>query len=192
MIMIKKFFKADKGMAGIEAALIMPFMLLLYFSLHDLTALITFNRKITSTASTIADVVGQAPQSSPSSTTKAIVLDDLQAAAMIMQPTPMADVHVDIFDYRGTSAIPVWQAHTTSGPACAAPSITNMPALMSAGNDVIVAVACMSYTPYVATFFGTNLLGQTSFMIQQTITSRPRAAATLTCYNSGTSGAVCS
>ncbi len=189
--MISKFFKADKGMAGIEAALIMPFMLLLYFSLHDLTALITFNRKITSTASTIADVVGQAKTAN---TTQAIVLDDMQAAGMIMQPTPMADVHVDIIDYRIKNGTPtaVWQKHTTTGPACSTPTISNMPALMSSGNDVIVAVACMNYTPYVATFLGSNLLGSTSFMIQQTITARPRGSATLDCYVSGTSGTLCS
>jgi hypothetical protein len=191
MMMIRKFVKADKGMAGIEAALIMPFLLLMYFSLHDLTALITFNRKITSAASTVADVVGQAQTAN---TTKAVILDDLNSVNMIMQPTPMADVHVDIFDYRMVGGTPVqkWQTHTTTGPACAAPAISNMPALMSAGNDVIVAVACMSYTPYVATFLGTNLLGSTSFMIQQTITARPRSAATLDCYNAGTSGALCS
>jgi hypothetical protein len=189
--MTHKFLKADKGMAGIEAALIMPFLLLMYFSLHDLTALITFNRKITSAASTVADVVGQAQTAK---TNMGVITDDLNSVGMIMQPTPMGDVHVDIINYRMIGGTPtsVWKVHTTSGPTCAAPSISNMPALMSAGNDVIVAVACMSYTPYVATFFGTNLLGSTSFNIQQSITARPRASTLLDCFTTSTSTTKCS
>jgi|GEM_PF-5906026 len=165
------------GMAGIEAALIMPFLLLLYFSLHDLTALITFNRKITSTASTLADAVGQ----NQGTVSAATIADDMNVVGMIMAPSPVSDVHVDLFDYRmvGTTPKIQWQVAGSTGPACSAPIIPNMSSLMTAGNDVIVAVACMNYTPYVATFLGTNLLGSTSFTIQQTITARPRGSATL-------------
>ncbi len=189
--MFRKFIKADRGVAAIEAVLIMPFLFLLYFSLQDLTALITFNRKITSAASSVADTVGQ---SSTATTTKAIVLDDMNAVNMIMAPTPIADVHVDIYDYRvvGGAVTNPWKMNNGSGPACAAPIVTNMPALMASGNDLIVAVACMNYSPFIAAFMGTNILGATTFKLQQTITSRPRATAKLDCYVSGTSGTVCS
>ena len=57
--MKKTFFKSDRGQAAVETAFVMPFLLFLYFSMQDLTALITFNRRITATAATVGDTVSQ-------------------------------------------------------------------------------------------------------------------------------------
>ena len=53
----KNIFLQDEGAAAIEFAFIMPFMLLLYFGLVDVTGLISMNRRVVSAAATMADLV---------------------------------------------------------------------------------------------------------------------------------------
>ena len=149
---LRSFFTNTKGVAGIEMALIMPFMLLLYFGMMDVTGLITFNRKNTASASAVADLVAQQPAQFLRST----VMDEFNAAYMIMSPSPQADVHVEVFGFRkaGSGAISqIWKVDNGAGPSCgAAISTASMGTLMAAGNDVIVARSCIIYTPYVAQF----------------------------------------
>jgi hypothetical protein len=52
---------------------------------------------------------------------------------------------------------------------------------MTDGNDLIVAVLCTQYTPYIATFLGQNILGATTFTMNEQIALRPRQSATLVC-----------
>jgi hypothetical protein len=63
---------------------------------------------------------------------------------------------------------------------------------MTASNDVVVAITCMDYTPYIATFLGEHLLGATTFNVEQAIMVRPRSTSQLTCYQTTVGGAVCS
>lgn len=177
---LKTYLRAETGVAAIEMAFIMPFMLLLYFGLVDLTGLISFNRKITAVASATADLVGQ----NRTSIIKSDVLDYFKVAGMIMNPKPITDVKVTVYSYRleGSTVTQKWKIDNGVGPACAkAPDISAMNLLMTAGNDLIVAQACMAYTPYVATFLGNNILGKTKFDVEQIVTLRPRASLQLNC-----------
>ena len=56
---LRKFFRETRGIAAIEIAFILPFMLLIYFGLFDITALVSVNRKVTYSASIVADLVAQ-------------------------------------------------------------------------------------------------------------------------------------
>jgi len=186
---MKNFLKSQKGAAGIEAAFVFPFLLILYFSLQDLTALITFNRKITSTSATISDTVAQ------SSTTivRSTITDIFNSVAMIMQPTGVSDVHVDVYGYRlnGTIVTQRWKANNGGTPTCPAPDTSNFTGMMSSSNDLVVSVTCMNYTPFIATFLGNNLLGATSFLLSQQITSRPRTSTTLDCITATGNTTLC-
>lgn len=177
---LAKFLRADNGVAAIETALIMPFMFMLYFGMIDITALISFNRKITYTASVMADLTAQ----SGTSILKSTVTDYFNAADLIMSPTPSSNFKVAVEGYRSVSGTPtkIWST-STGGSSCATSvSTASMTPLMTAGNDLVVASVCMTYTPYVATFLGEAVLGKTSFNIQQTMMVRPRTTATLNCY----------
>jgi len=187
--MKKNFLKSERGASAIEAAFIMPFLFLLYFSLQDLTALITFNRKITSTSATISDTVAQ----SSSTIVRSTVTDIFNSVSMIMQPTGAADVHVDVYGYRlnGAAVTQRWKATNGGAPVCPVPDTTNFSGMMSASNDLVVSVTCMNYTPFIATFLGTNLLGSTSFLLSQQITSRPRTSTTLDCVTASGSATLC-
>ena len=139
----RKFIKAENATAGIELAFLLPFLGFLFFGMHDLTALISFNRKINSVASTVSDTVSQ----SKSTIVRSTVTDIFNATNMIMMPTPGTDVHVDVYGYRMLSgaATKRWTASNGNGPACLAPDTSNFAQMMSSSNDVVVAVACYSY-----------------------------------------------
>jgi Flp pilus assembly protein TadG len=176
---IRRYCKAEAGVAAIEFAFILPFMLLLYFGLLDLTGLVSANRKMTSTASIVADLVGQ----NRTTVTSARISDYMLVSKMINNPLPDSGVTVRVIDYRkvGSAAAKQWSKTSSAGPGCTAPSTTGMTDLMTANNDIIVAQACMVYKPYVATFLGNSILGAATFKLQQDIMVRPRSTTTLAC-----------
>lgn len=174
---LRRYCKAETGVAAIEFAIILPFMLLLYFGLLDLTGLVSANRRMTSTASIVADLVGQ----SNTTITTAKISDYMLVAGMINNPLPISGVKVRVTDYRlsGGAAVQQWTQSSPSGPTCGAVSTSGMTNLMTAGNDIIVAQACMTYVPYIATFLGDSILGAATFSVQQDIMVRPRSSLTL-------------
>lgn len=188
----KSFLRNDKGVAAIEMAFIMPFMLLLYFGLVDITVLISMNRKITSAASTTADLVTQ----QRNAVLKSYITDTFNATAMIVAPTAASEVRVELFGFRkvGSTINKIWQTNNGLGPSCGAvPTTTTMASLMTAGNDVVVARTCMNFTPAVATFMGTNIVGATTFLLNQSISIRPRSTLQLNCYQTTVAaGTLCS
>lgn len=180
--MIRKFclfIRDRRGIAAIEMAFIMPVLLFLYFGLFDLTSLISVNRKLTYSASVVADLVTQ----NKTTVTAANITDYFNAAEMVMSPTPIADVRIDVYGYYNNSGTITqrWTKSSTGGTACGAPSTTGMAALMTDGNDLVVARVCTTYAPYIATFLGTNILGATSFTFEEQIALRPRLSSTLAC-----------
>jgi Flp pilus assembly protein TadG len=188
---VTKFLRAENGVAAIETALILPFLLILYFGMVDLTALISFNRKITYSASVVADLVTQNRTSVLATT----INDYYSAAELVMAPTPASDVRIEVFGYRdvGGAVTEMWKTDNGQGPDCdTTPDTASMPDLMTASNDVVVAMACMEYQPYIGTFLGKELIGGTSFKVEQAIMVRPRSTTQLTCYETTVGGAVCS
>ena len=168
-----------RGIAAIEMAFIMPFLLFLYFGLVDLTAMISLNRKVTYAASVVADLVTQ-----NDTTVNGSAIDDyFNAAALVMKPTPIANVRVEVYQYRSVSGTITnqWSRKSTAGADCDAPDTSGMASLLTDGNDLIVAVVCTDYTPYVATFLGEQVLGATTFTMNEQIALRPRQSSTLAC-----------
>ncbi len=187
----RKFLGETGGIAAIEVALILPFLLLIYFGLFDLTSVISVNRKVTYAASVMADLVAL----NKTSVLKSSIQDYYAAANMVMAPTPAASVRVEVFGYRisGATITQVWKTDNAAGSSCgAAPSTAAMAPLMVAGNDLIVARVCTTYTPYASNFLGHRILGNAAFQVGESITQRPRSSLQLTCYNTAVGGAVCS
>jgi Flp pilus assembly protein TadG len=178
-IKLNRFRKDVRGVAAIEMAFIMPFLLFLYFGLIDLTAMISFNRKITYSASVVADLVTQ----NSTTVTASAMNDYFDAVELVMSPTSLDDVRIDIYQYRNVSGTITnqWKKSSTGGTACAAPNTTGMSDLMTDNNDLIVTVVCMNYSPYVASFLGKAILGATSFTLSEQIALRPRQSTTLAC-----------
>lgn len=185
-----RYLRADKGVAAIEMAFIMPFMLLVYFGMMDVTGLITFNRKVTSVASIVGDLVA----SQRTNVLLSQISDYYQGAYMVAQPSAPADVRVELFGYRLVGATPtqMWKTNNGNGTACTGTIDTsNMSNLMASGNDLVVSRACIIYTPYLANFLGNSILSAASFNVGQTIMLRPRSTPTITCYQTVINGATC-
>ena len=62
---LRRYADDIRGVASIEMAFIFPAMVLVYFGLVDATNVLSANRRVTPTASTLANLVTQAPGTSP-------------------------------------------------------------------------------------------------------------------------------
>lgn len=180
--MIKMFARLrsdERGMAALEVAFIMPFLLFLYFGLVDLTAMISLNRKVTYASSVVADLVTQ----NDSTVLSSDIDDYFNAAALVMKPTPMDNIRVEVYQYRnaGGAVTNQWSRKSDDGVDCDDPDTAGMATLMTDGNDLIVAVVCTTYSPYIASFLGKSILGATSFTMNEQIALRPRGSSTLAC-----------
>jgi Flp pilus assembly protein TadG len=170
----------------------------MYFGLIDATGLINVNRKVTAAAAIQADLIGQ----QKGTVLKTKIADQYIASEMIMNPIAMSGVRVDIYGYRNSaSPVKVWHTSNNTGPSCGVdPATTGMASLMTAGNDLILVRTCTNYVPLIASWWSrdsnskttwVNVLGSSSFLVNQTITVRPRSGLKIDCYESVIGGALC-
>ena len=187
----KKFLGETRGIAAIEVALVLPFLLLIYFGLFDLTSLISVNRKVTYAASVMADLVAL----NKTSVLKSNIQDYYAAANMVMAPTPAASVRVEVFGYRisGATITQVWKTDNAEAVHAARrlPLLPWPPSWLQETTWWWPASA-QPTRPMLQTSLATQILGDTPFQVGETITQRPRSSLQLTCYNTAVGGAVCS
>jgi len=177
--MIRKLisFRRDcRGVAAIEMAFILPFLLLLFFGLVDLTQLISVNRKVTYAASVVGDLVTQ----KATTVAGAEFTDYFNAAKLVLKPTPISEVRVEVYQFRneGGTIVSKWNKKSSGGATCGTPSTAGLSSLMTDGNDVVVAAVCTTYTPLMANYFGAMI---SDFTMSEEIALRPRQSATLDC-----------
>lgn len=198
----RNFTTAESGVAAIEFAFIFPIMILLFFCLVDFTSYVSYNRKIAAISGAVADLVSK----NRNRVNADEIVDYFSVAGMILKPLAASNVKVRILGYRkvgtGTDATAVkqWAVESAGSVVCTEePSTTNMPSLMVADNDLVVVQTCMTYTPYLKTFFfkgaghnfNTGTLAPGTFDIEEIVTQRPRSSKTLDCYPTKTSSAPC-
>ena len=97
---LRQFRRANKGISAVEFALIAPLMILIYFACIELSFMMVLDRKVTTSAASLGDLVARA------STIDDDELDDIfQATRMIFQPNPIEDARMRIsslYDDDGT------------------------------------------------------------------------------------------
>src|SRR4029079_8255203 len=111
------------------------------------------------------------------------ISDYFNAASLVMSPTPMSNVRVEVYQFHSASGAisNQWSKKSTGGTGCGTPSTSGMSNLMTDGNDLVVAVVCTTYTPYIASFLGSAILGATSSNLSEQIALRPRQSSALAC-----------
>jgi Flp pilus assembly protein TadG len=170
-------YRSDaRGVASIEVALIFPMMLILFVGLIDASNLLTANRRVTLTASTLGDLVTQAP----GEVWKSDMDGFFNAAQSIMDPFPADSVIMEFFAFRksGGGAVLDW-SHSNSNQTCGAvPAADNpdMLQLMAEDNDVIVSRVCYTWEPVLGI-----ILGFRTSTIQDQLMLRPRQTARIVC-----------
>lgn len=163
------------GVASIEMAFIFPVMLLVYFGLVDVSNLLSANRRVTLTASTLGDLVTQV--SGQTSTTE--LKGYFTASSPIMDPFPSSEISLEIYNYTKTSdGVKLsWQYKNATANCGAAPSPDQqMENLMAEGNDVVVSRVCFNWTPVTGKLFGVDPI-----LIQDKLMLRPRQSAKIEC-----------
>ena len=167
-------FRRDKsGMAAIEFAFVFPFMLIMYFGVVDIADLLSANRKVTLAASSLGDLVAQAP----GTLTPSDLAGLYNAIGPVMSPIPASSVKINILTYKktGTTATLRWD-HDQNG-ICSGMSLpSNMASMMADGNDLVVARVCVSYQPITG-----NVIGAGPFLLSDQFVLRPRESPTLLC-----------
>src|SRR5262245_36568204 len=173
----KVFLRNVIGVAGIEAAFILPVMLMIYFGLLDLTTMLSANRRVTQMASTLADLVAQ----STGTTSKAELAGFYRASTAIMDPYSTNDLTLEVFGYRRDRDNVVLAWHDNNGRSCGAPPVANtdlMEKLTSDGNDVITARVCYEVAPLTG-----RVLRDGRVNLSDQMTLRPRQSNRLTCID---------
>jgi Flp pilus assembly protein TadG len=170
------------GVAALEMALLVPVMLLIFFGMIDLTALIADARRVSYAANVAADMVTRL--STP--TTPANVAIAYDGVELVMETATTGVVRVEVFAYFVQSSNPVlrWSVTNGVGPDCVNPSTTGLANLMTQGNDIIIAVVCANHTPIVANIITERFMGTTDILLQRQVTMRPRQSNQLICPNS--------
>lgn len=86
-----RFGRDEDGISAVEFALIAPFMALLYFGCIELSLMMQTDRRVTSAASTMGDLVARAASLNDND-----VDDVFEASRMIFQPSPMANARLRV------------------------------------------------------------------------------------------------
>jgi Flp pilus assembly protein TadG len=182
----RQYLKSNKGVAAIETAFVLPFMIFMFFGLIDVTDMVSNTRRITAIASSVADLAGQHRDK----IFRTDIDDYFKVAKLIMNPKSDANVKVVVYGFRKTGATvdQTWKVDNGKGVACnTAPDVNKMADLMFAANDLVVAQACMKYIPpYVGFLNVTYILGSAEMNLEQIITLRPRSSLKLDCYADAT------
>ena len=165
-----------RGVASIEMALIFPMMLIIFVGLIDASNLMTANRRVTQTASTLGDLVTQAPGEIWSTDMDGF----FSAAQSIMDPFPADSVIMEFYTFKksGTGAALEWSYSNSDQTCGAAPAADDpdMLNLMTEDNDVVVSRVCYNWEPVLGI-----ILGFTTSTIQDQIMLRPRQTARIVC-----------
>lgn len=154
-----RFVRAERGVAAIEFALILPFMLVVYLGSMEASTLISVDRKVQSVAGTIGDLVARAD----GTLTATQIQDYFRAASGIMTPyssDPVLQVVTAVNVQNGEATV-AWSRQYKDGVYSAiTPHAENAPyplpaemIAISGEQTVIVGEASYSFTPLFGMIF---------------------------------------
>jgi Flp pilus assembly protein TadG len=176
-----RFFRAARdrsGVAALEMALLLPLVLLIFFGMIDVTALIADARRVTYATNVAADFVARLP----TPTTAADVQVAYDGVELVMETATTGVARVEIFVYRNQGgAVLRWSRTNGVGTDCTNPVTTDLSSLMTQGNDLVVAVVCAPHAPIVANIITQRFMGTTEIMLRRQVTMRPRQSTQLVC-----------
>jgi Flp pilus assembly protein TadG len=159
----RTFARAEQGTAVVEFALIMPFLLLLYFGSMEASALFTADKRIDSISATVGDLVSQwDPKDGKIATT---TLDDYFAAsAGLINPYSPTGVKIVItfVEVKSDGSTKVLWSQSYGGgtawtvnAAYAPLTSTSQMNLMARGGCIVASETSYSYLPLLGQVFST-------------------------------------
>jgi len=172
LAVLKLYRDNQDGMAAVEFALVLPFLLLLYLGSVELTQGIQIDREVALTADTVTNLVAQYTTISASQQ----MPDILNASAKIFTPNPSSPATVVVsligIDSAGKATVSWSQALNAS--ARASGQVINLPANIDILNTTLVlGEATYSYTPWF------DFLGIGTLNLNASVYMAPRASTTI-------------
>ena len=179
---IRAFRRDRKGIAAVEFAMLAPVLITAFIGTFEISEAITVSRKVTQTASTVADLVTQSSQINT-----AEMADIFKATETVMSPYGTSSLKVVVAAVGtdpGDKKVKVMWSKAQNTSAWAAGSAP--PVAMPAGIDVTdnwLIISQVSYT-YSAIFpaLAKEFFGSENFDMEETFYLRPRNSATVEFY----------
>lgn len=177
----RRLIRDRRGVAAVEFALILPFLLILMIGMAETTTALSYKRKISQVAFSMADLVSQS-----SSLSSAEMNDIMVAARAIMEPFPADDLTVVIasvsFDSRGKATVDwsVNQAGGTPWSKGSAPPVNFPEETAQAGTSIVIGRASSTYTPLFASMAQSLFPRAASIFMEDTYFLLPRLSNKVT------------
>ena len=185
---IGRFSCSQTGIAAVEFALILPFMLVLFIGGSEVGQSIAINRKVAQVSYSLGDLISQSKgvTTGTATGTLASLPDIFTAASAVMLPynAAGAQIIVGVVSYTGGQFKVVWsqaQNATAWTPGSTPPATVTIPTtLFSNGQQVIVAQVVYTYSsPFTAIM--ANIWGSSSITLSNVVYLRPRQSTTIAC-----------
>lgn len=174
----------QSGVAAVEFALILPFLLILLIGMAETVGALNHDRKVSQAASSVTDLIAQSETVS-----KSEVADIMRAAVEIMKPYPETTLDVVVasvkFDEDGDPEV-VWSRNKAGGEPWSEgskPPIEMPASLAIPGTSLVVGKASYTYVPTFSTMIQNIFPRATSIDLDDTYFYKPRLTSTVTCSN---------
>lgn len=163
---LKRFAIADRGIAAVEFALILPFMAMMYLGGFEVMQEISAERQVSLTSSTVAEIVSQYSTISASQTMPGI----LAASTTVLLPFSASNAKVTVtcinIDSTGKIATVSWSQSSTGVGRTKGSTVVLPAALYVANGTVILGETSYSYTPVIDFMkFGSTTLASSIYML---------------------------
>ena len=169
---LRRYGADQRGMAAVEFALILPFLLLLYMGSVELTQGIMIDRQVALTADTVTNIVAQYTTISASQQ----LPDILNASAQIFSPNPSspATVTVSLITIDSSGNATVTWSQTLNGTALTKGAPITIPTNLDIANTTLVyGQATYAYTPWF------DFMGIGTLKLSSSVYMSPRASSTI-------------
>ncbi len=169
---IPRLSRDTRGVSAVEFAMIAPLIILFYFALVDVSMLIQADRRLTTTASTVGDLVAQDNATNDSD------MDDIFAAAKaVMEPFDATLVKMRVSSLRMDASGDIevtWSKAWNDSPLSCGSSYTVPDGVLTPGESVILSQVELEYTPKIGKFLSGSKQLQDHFYL------RPRRSLEVT------------
>lgn len=168
-----KLARNTRGLAAVEAALLLPVMLMVYLGTAEVTMAVSTYRQVDLAANTVTNLIAQYTTISASEQ----MPDILNASTQVMYPNTPANVKVVVslitVNSKGTAATVTW-SQTLNGTARAVGSSVSLPSsLMTANMSVVLGEVTYPYSAAV------DFLNLGTINLYSSIYMVPRASTTI-------------
>ncbi|WP_051242134.1 TadE/TadG family type IV pilus assembly protein [Stappia stellulata] len=180
---LARFGSDRRGIAAVEFALVLPFMLLLFLGMVELNSALTLDRKVSQTASALADLVAQTDK-----LTSAQVNDLMEISEAMLDPYPASGIKLvvsSVWMKDVNKPRVVWsRGLNTGGWSKNSPPPIEIPDSLTKQKDtyLIVSQAIYTHRPTFAAILK-DVFSTDTIELSDTYFMRPRVSTNVECCN---------